>query len=96
MEMRLIGRFHVKEGREADAEAALREVVVPTRTEAGCLEIHALRSKSDPRLFFIHSRWRDEKSFEQHAAEPHTVRFVSLMQTMIDHAWDTNRAEVIV
>ena len=95
MEMRLIGRFHVKEGSEAQAGAALREVVPATRAESGCLVIHALRSKSDPRLFFIHSRWQDETAFEGHAHQPHTIEFVEKMEKLIDHPWDTTRAEVI-
>jgi len=95
MELILIGRFHAKEGREAEAEAALREVVVPTRKEPGCLSIEVLRAKRDPRLFFIHARWQDEPSFDSHANQPHTIKFVKAMEGLIDHPWETTRTEVV-
>jgi len=37
-------------------------VVAPSRAEPGCLDIHAFRSTRDARLFYIHSRWKDEAS----------------------------------
>jgi quinol monooxygenase YgiN len=72
--------------------AALREVVPPTRAEAGCLAINAHRSTRDSRLFYIHSRWTDEAAFELHARQPHTVRFLEKVQPLIDHALDVTRA----
>ena len=95
MELILIGRFHASEGLEGEAEAALREVVIPTRKEQGCLSIDVLRAKRDARLFFIYARWKDEPSFDSHANQPHTQRFVEKMEKLIDHPWDTTRAEVI-
>jgi quinol monooxygenase YgiN len=93
--MILVGRFHAKAGRETEAEAALGEVVVPTRKEQGCLSIEVSRSKSDLRLFFIYSRWKDETAFEGHTNQPHTMKFVKTMEGLIDHPWDTTRAQVI-
>lgn len=93
--MVLIARFHAQDGQEAAAEEALREVATPTRAEAGCLSFEVLRSKRDPRLFFIHSRWKDEEAFELHAQQPHTVHFVKKIQALIDHAFDSTRADVI-
>lgn len=75
--------------------AALLDVVVPSREEPGCLSIHAYRSTRDPRLYYIHSRWKDEEAFERHAALPHTVRFVGRVEPLIDHRLDVTRAEQI-
>jgi len=93
--MTYIVRFHVREGYETVAESALREVVVPTRSEEGCLAINVLRSKRDPQLFLIHSQWKDEAAFELHGQQPHTRRFVATMEPLIDHPWDGTRAEII-
>ena len=65
---------------------------MPTRAEAGCLDYQACRSIRDPALFFIHTRWKDEAAFEQHAALPHTVRFLATVEPLIDHALDVTRA----
>ena len=41
----------------------------------GALE-KAFRSNREPRLFYIHSRWKDEAAFDHHGGLPHTKRFV--------------------
>lgn len=95
MELFFFARFHASLGRESALQEALMEVVVPSREEAGCLSIHAFRSTSDPRLFFIHSRWKDEAAFEYHARLSHTVRFIEQATQLIDHALDTTRTKLI-
>ena len=66
-----------------------------SRAESGCLSIHAFRSTRDPRLFYIHSRWRDETAFDHHAELPHTKRFIERIQTLIDHPLDVTRTHLI-
>lgn len=63
MELFIIARFHARAGRESGVEAAIREVSVPTRAEAGCLGYQVFRGTRDAALFFIHSRWQDEAAF---------------------------------
>ena len=87
----VFARFHARPGRESAAAEALLEVLEPTREEPGCRSIHAFRSTRDPRLFYIHSRWRDEAAFDHHATLPHTVRFVARMEPLIDHPFDVVR-----
>ena len=95
MELFIFARFRARPGNEAAVEAALREVVPPSREEPGCVSIHAFRSTRDPRLFYIHSRWKDEAAFENHAGLPHTVRFVGAVAPLIDHPLDVTRTERI-
>ncbi len=93
MELFIFGRFHARLGEERAVEEALRDVLGPSRAEAGCLGIHAFRSTRDPRLFYVHSRWVDEAAFETHAGLPHTVRFIERETPLIDHPLDVTRAE---
>jgi len=95
VELFIFGRFHARPGDERAVEEALRDVVGPSRAEAGCLSIQAFRSARDPRLFYIHSRWVDEVAFDQHAGLPHTVRFIERVQTLIDHPLDVTRARLL-
>lgn len=95
MELTIFARFHAREGSAAAVEAAIREVVAPTRAEAGCLSIEAYRSAREPQLFHIYSRWTDEGAFDAHAASPHTVRFLAKVQPLIDHPLDVGRAWVL-
>src|SRR4030095_2456581 len=62
MELIIFARFQAGPGQETDVEAALRKVIAPTRHEPGCLSIQAFRSIRDARLFYINSRWGDERA----------------------------------
>jgi len=95
MEIHVFARFHVLEGKQAEAAGALDEVLAPTRNEPGCLRINAFRSIRDRRLFCIHSKWKDEEVFEMHAQLPHTMRFLERMKTFVDQALEVTRTEQI-
>jgi quinol monooxygenase YgiN len=95
MELYIFARFHARPGLEAAVAEAMRDGLAPTREEPGCLSIHHFRSVRDPRLFYIHSVWKDEAAFELHAVLPHTVRFLERVQPLIDHPLDVNRTERI-
>jgi quinol monooxygenase YgiN len=95
MELFFFARFHASPDQQSALEEALKEVVVPSREEAGCLSIHAFRSTSDTRLFFIHSRWKDEAAFDYHNSLPHTLRFLERATRLIDHALDLTRTTLI-
>lgn len=95
MELAIIARFHAKEGAAAAIEAAMRDMPPPVRAESGCIAIELYRAPKDPRLFFIHSRWRDEAAFELHATHSHTTRFIERVQPLIDHPLDINRLRAL-
>ena len=95
MEMYIFGKFHVRVGMESEAEKALGEVVKASREEAGCVNIHAYRAIRDPRLYYIHSTWKDVAAFELHATLPHTVRFLERIAELGDQERDVRRAERI-
>jgi len=95
MECFIFARFHARPGHGGAVAQALLDVVAPSREEPGCLSIHAFRSTRDSRLFYVHSRWRDEAAFENHAGLAHTVRFVGRVEPLIDHPLDVARAERI-
>jgi quinol monooxygenase YgiN len=90
-ELTIFGRFHARQGCEAQVADAIRAVVGPTAAEAGCLSITAHRAGGDGRLFFIHSRWIHEDAFDAHARLPHTVGFLQRVQPLIDHPLDVSR-----
>ena len=94
-ELFIFARFHALPGNEDAVAEALLDVIFASREEPGCLSINAFRSVRDPRLFYIHSRWRDEAAFDYHAGLPHTVRFVERVEPLIDHSLDVTRAERI-
>jgi quinol monooxygenase YgiN len=95
MELHIFARFHAREDRADEAAALMREVTGPTSAEPGCLEVRFYRGTRDPRLFHLHSRWRDEAAFEHHATLPHTVRFLERIAGLVDHPLEIIRARAI-
>jgi quinol monooxygenase YgiN len=91
MQLFIFARFHAREGNETAVAAALRDIVVPTRAEPGCLAINAFCSARDPGLFYIHSRWIDETAFDIHAELPHTLAFLERVKALIDHPLEVTR-----
>lgn len=91
MELAIIARFHARKGAEDAVAAAMRDMLPPVRAEEGCISIEVFRAAKDPRLFFIHSRWRSESAFDRHATLPHTERFIGRVEPLIDHALDITR-----
>jgi quinol monooxygenase YgiN len=95
-ELFIFARFHAQEGKQDSVAAAIREVLGPTRLETGCLSIDAFSATQDPRLFYIHSRWKDEAAFDHHAQLPHTQRFVQQVQNLIDHPLEVTRTRALL
>jgi len=95
MELFIFARFRARPGNEGAVAQVLQEVLPPSREEAGCLDIHAFQSTRDPLLFYIHSRWKDEAAFDQHAGLPHTLRFLARVEPLIDHPLDVARTRRI-
>ncbi len=95
MELFIFARFHARAGQEDAVAEALREVLGPSREEAGCLSLEAFRSTRDSGLFYIHSRWTNEAAFDQHAEMPHTVHFVERVEPLLDHPLEVTRARLL-
>lgn len=84
MALHVIVRLHARAGEEAAVEAALREVVGASRQEAGCISIHAFRSRRNASLFHIYSQWKDEAAFKIHGEMAHTRRFLEIVDPLLD------------
>ena len=92
MELYVFGRFHAHANKHEAVAAAMRDMLPDVRAEAGCLAINVFRSVGDPRLFYIHSCWKDEAAFDAHATLPHTLAFLARVRPLIDHYLDVTRA----
>ena len=95
MEVFIFARFHARPGSEGAVAEALLEVAAPSREEPGCLSLEDFQAIRDPQLFFVHSLWKDEAAFENHAQLPHTMRFLERVAPLIDHPLDVARTKRI-
>jgi quinol monooxygenase YgiN len=88
-------RLHSSLGNEDKARAALTMVVAASRTEPGCVSIHAFQSNRDPQRFFIHSVWKDADAFDGHATLPHTLDFMETVDGLLDEPREVIRTSRI-
>ena len=95
MEVFIFARFHARAGNEAAVADALLEVAAASREEPGCVSLQDFQSLRDPQLFYVHSHWKDEAAFENHAQLPHTLRFIERVEPLIDHPLDVARTKRI-
>lgn len=71
MEFVVIAQYRVRAGEEDKVEAALREMVAPTRAEPGNLDYQVFRDPADPSLFVLFEKYADEAAFDAHRASGH-------------------------
>ena len=93
--MHFIVRFEPRPGKQDEFRTELKHVIELSRTEAGCLAMHAFESLREPCEFAIHSEWVDEAAFEVHARLPHTLRFLQAAKDLLTHAVEGLRSNLI-
>ena len=69
------GSARIPEGAWEKAEAAMKEMIVASRFEDGCIEYAYSRDLIDPNLLRIIERWKDKAALVSHFAEPHMATF---------------------
>ncbi|MBI3978675.1 MAG: antibiotic biosynthesis monooxygenase, partial [Chloroflexi bacterium] len=67
----LVVTIVAREGKEAEVEALLREMVRQTRQEPGNLVYTLHRSTEDPRRFLLYELYRDQTAIEAHQQAPY-------------------------
>ena len=95
MEQYVFVRLLARPGEERGVEEALREVMGPSREEAGCLSFHLFRSMRERRLFYIHSKWVNEAAFQKHGELAHTKRFLERVDALLEQPREVARTEMI-
>jgi quinol monooxygenase YgiN len=95
MPLAIFVRFDPKPGKELQVRDELMRILDPTRAEPGCVRIHLFESTRGASVYFIHSEWVDEASFDAHPGLPHMVRFLGLIDEFIVHELKAVRTKQI-
>jgi quinol monooxygenase YgiN len=74
MTLNVVATIDAKPEHVATVENALREMLVPTRAEPGCLQYELNRDLDQPTRLMMIERWSDEAALERHTATPHMAR----------------------
>lgn len=65
-----IAIIRAKSGKNEMLRDALRDLVAPTRTEAGCVEYIAYELPATPSVFHVYETWADAGALDFHRATP--------------------------
>jgi quinol monooxygenase YgiN len=76
-EIVILATARAKPGREADLEAALREVAAPTRAQKGCLQFELYRPPQDPGTIVAFEHWASSEDHQQHLQGDHLKRLMA-------------------
>jgi quinol monooxygenase YgiN len=77
VEFVVIAQYRVRAGEEGKVEAALHQMVTPTRAEPGNLDYQVFRDPADPALFVLFERYADEAAFDAHKASEHFATWLA-------------------
>jgi quinol monooxygenase YgiN len=74
MALVLVAKWLAREGEEEKVEAALRQLVGPSRQEPGCLYYQPCRERENPRSFLVFEIYQDEDAVAAHGETEHFQR----------------------
>lgn len=80
MSITVIAHATAKPGKEKELRAALQSMVVPTRTEEGCLNYDLHQSLKNPCDFVFHENWTDQASLDTHLQTKHIADAMTAAQ----------------
>jgi len=70
-DLRVVAVLKAKAGSEGPVGEALKELVLPTRSEVGCLTYELFESTSAPGTFITVETWRSQEDLDGHFMTPH-------------------------
>ena len=74
----VVARIKAKPGMEARVREELHKLLVPTRTEAGCLNFDMHQSLDNEGDFLFHENWNSKQDLERHFQSPHIQRWLKI------------------
>ena len=75
----VIATLIAKPGQQATLETLLRELLEPTRIEAGCQQYDLHQDLQHPETFYMLERWSDDAALADHDQSAHIQNFLSLI-----------------
>ncbi len=77
--LRVVATIHCKPGTGEEAVAAMRDCVLESRKESGCIEYAAYRADDTPDRITVVELWGNAAALEQHNQTPHFKALVDVV-----------------
>ena len=87
--------FIAKEGHEAKMKELLSAMVVPSKTEDGCIFYEIFQYEGNRRKFMAYESWRDEAALDGHKTSSHYAVYKSSYEPYCEKKY-SDELEVLV
>lgn len=81
----VIATLIAKPGQQATLETLLRELLEPTRIEAGCQQYELHQDLQHPETFYMLERWSDDAALADHDQSAHIQNFRTKAADVLEH-----------
>ena len=81
----VIATLIAKPGQQATLETLLRELLEPTRIEAGCQQYDLHQDLQHPETFYMLERWSDDAALADHDQSAHILSFRAKAADVLEH-----------
>ena len=81
----VIATLIAKPGQQATLELLLRDLLEPTRLEAGCEQYDLHQDLQHPETFYMLERWSDDAALADHDQSTHIQHFRAKAADVIEH-----------
>jgi quinol monooxygenase YgiN len=94
--IRVVTHIQVQANKEQEAIQLLTELVMATRSDAGCLRYELLQSSVVATDFVILEEWKSEEDFNQHMQTPHVQEALLEGEMFLTSPPDIQKYDLIV
>lgn len=87
----VIARMRAKAGQEARLRQELKELLAPTRAEAGCVTYDLHESNTEPGLFVFYEIWKSGADLDAHFETPHMTALHTKVPELVEGPIDLTK-----
>jgi quinol monooxygenase YgiN len=81
-EVRLIARSTAREGKATELKELLKQLLKPTRAEAGC-KLYELLESSQPGVYYFNELWESQAHLDAHMASNHFKKIFGQVNELV-------------
>ncbi|MFZ2446546.1 MAG: putative quinol monooxygenase [Syntrophobacteraceae bacterium] len=91
----VIARVRARAGMEASLKELLLALIVPSRSDEGCINYDLHQGIDDPALFIFYENWQSREHLDRHSATPHVELFRSKAKALLAEAPELTLLDMI-
>ncbi len=92
---RTVVRLKSKPGKEAELKELLQGLIIPTRSEPGCISYELLMNKEDPKEFTFVEEWKDDNALNGHFETSHIKNALQKLPGILAEEMDLRKYDNI-